>query len=218
LATKTSRPDPSAPQGGAPSPLQLAAILQRANELIGETELLYNRVATKQRSCHRRSVEAGLRVDEAVQEDVARMHIERDHYETELAEHLRQIHHLEVTSMEIMDALRERRLDTRVIAEHFQRLKDDGEPPGFADNEFRTLRDVGRRLEVQVQELQAKLSQTHKDREIVEARLAELRHALAIHEMLEKSRSEKRYRRTPFDDPAMILVENSAHESSDHQS
>mmetsp|Transcript_119189 Transcript_119189/g.210634 ORF Transcript_119189/g.210634 Transcript_119189/m.210634 type:complete len:233 (-) Transcript_119189:28-726(-) len=192
----TSRQGPFSRTNTAGQPQSTGALVHDAEEAVAEAWKLHGQVIKQQQDGLRRRRKQDQDVTEAVRLHIEKLAAERDSYEAQLAEDLRRVHDLELSSMDTSVTMREKKRHARSVAVQLRRLKEvkEAERPGdvdyagFEDKSIRALRDANRQREQLSQELEDQIQAAHNQKELAETEIVNRRRAIAINESLFRTR------------------------------
>jgi len=207
----TSQASFACESGGDHSPQSVGGLISDADEALAAASKLREKLAKQQRHGREKRLDHARKVGAAFHSNCEFLQNERERLEAELADQLRRIHELELSSMEASTSLRERRQDVRGMARKLNVLrKVNINVTEMAGNEFRGMRDMRLKMEAQARNIQGELQEAYSRKEQVEFAIAEHRQAIAINEALYRARIEM-----PHAAQGLVETINAATETSD---
>jgi len=194
--TSGSRQRNAASSASLEQPQDLSALLQMASNALEESANLREAVLGDTAAVHQRREELGRRAVEGMWRETDRLRSERESCEAKLAEHLRQIQRLELSSQDMSSKLRKRRDDSLALTKHLNGLRrvesGDGSSDiaNLDDDDMRELHN-NRELEHKSNDVEGRLQKSYAEKEQLEAGIASRRHAITINEALYRARAEQ---------------------------
>lgn len=154
------------------------------------TEVLYNRLEAQEHRYH-----LAEEVTELLRVSVIGLKREKDSLENVLVQKLEQIHHFELSKMDVEVTLRRRRKNQKAIAvQHLKLQKGDNTKVDLCSTleaEHNGLRDVIKGLNSDLHAHEDRLNELYADKERLESQIAEKRHAITINDAMHRARPDK---------------------------
>jgi len=170
-------------------------LLSAAEQEIEAGEQLRKEILAQRREAQEHRQQLEKNVNEQVRLNLLELKKDKDSLEAILVHKLEQIHHLELSKMDVEVSLRERRKNQRSTAvQHMKLQRSDNTKVDVCaqlEGEHNDLRDVIKHLSSDLRTLEDHLNECYAHKARLEADIAEKRHTITINDAMHRARPER---------------------------